>query len=119
MPDTKSRPRGQDTQQLEFNPRWKGYLYIWISSLVNFAAISGMDIDDYPQFNGTLQVGLVFGTSTFALASLIILLDRFQHCCCCGDKEGKKSDRFNYTKSMDGKIEGYTLLGLTIWWIVG
>ena len=112
-PDTKSRAnKGQDPSQ-EYNPRWKGYLFIWISSLVNFSTISGLDSEDSQQFEGTYQVSLLFGVTTFTLTCLIIVLDRCQYCC------GDQSDRFHYTKSMDGKIEGYTLLALTIWWIVG
>ncbi|CAB9506164.1 expressed unknown protein [Seminavis robusta] len=103
-----------DSSQWEFNPRWKGYLYILITSLVNFASISNLEVNDNPQFDGMYQLSLVFGIATFALTVIILAMDRFQY---CFDKEN--ADKLNYEKALDGKLEGYTLLAFTLWWIVG
>lgn len=113
MADSADSPRSKE-QPREFNPRWKGYLYILVASLVNFASITNLEIDENPYFNGMYQVSLCFGAVTFIMTVAILALDRFQYCC-----SSETANKFNYTKAMDGKIEGYTLVGITLWWIVG
>ena len=97
----------------EFNPRWKGYLYILITSLVNFASVSNLEVEDDAEFRGSYVFSLLLGVVTFVATVIILVTDRFQYCC------NESSDRLNYTKSMEGKLEGYTLLAFTVWWIVG
>jgi hypothetical protein len=114
MADPGSAPARPKQQPREFNPRWKGYLYIIVASLVNFSSISNLDVNDNPHFRGVFPVSLLFGTVTFFTTVAILLLDRFQYCC-----DSESANKCNYTKAMDGKVEGYTLLGLTLWWIIG
>ena len=107
----------------EFNPRWKGYLYILISSLVNFASVSNLDVEDDASFRGAYVFSLLLGIVTFLGAVLILVTDRFQYCCHNNNRDESSSsdsnNRLNYTKSMDGKLEGYTLVTFTMWWIIG
>jgi hypothetical protein len=44
---------------------------------------------------------------------VILLLDRFQYCC------NDATDKCNFTKALDGRFEGYTLLAFNLWWIIG
>lgn len=99
-------------KETDFNPRWMGYVYILVSSLVNFASVSNLDIHENPEFYGMYQASLFFGVTTFSLAILILVVDRFQSCC-------DLSDDYNYTKAKDGKVEGYTLALLSFFWIFG
>jgi len=92
----------------EYNPRWKGYTFICLTSLVCFSSVSTIVITK-SGITGNTQVAVAFGVFTFLLGFLVILLDRTQ---CFIDK-------FDYTKAMDGKFEGCTLLLLNILWIVG
>lgn len=101
----------------EFNPRWKGYLYIMISSLVNFASISNLDVADENSFRGDYVFSLLLGVTTFIGAVLILVTDRFQYCCSGSNSDNE--DKWNYTKGLDGKLEGYTLVAFTLWWVIG
>lgn len=96
---TNLRPR-------EYNPRWLGYSLIGLGSLVNLSSVSS--ISPGYQTHGTSHPALVFGILTFLLCVIILGLDRSQ----------LFIETFNYTKAWDGKLEGYTLLMLTILWIV-
>ena len=46
----------------EFNPRWKGYLYIGFSSLLNFASISQVPSQDRRSY---WAASMIFGIFTF------------------------------------------------------
>ena len=113
--NTKKKPPSKPT---EFNPRWKGYLYIMISSLVNFASVSNLDVAADDSFRGAYVFSLLLGVTTFIGAVLILVTDRFQSCCTTSNSDNNE-DRLNYTKCLDGKLEGYTLVAFTIWWIIG
>ena len=114
MPDAANGPNRSKEQPREFNPRWNGYLYILVASLVNFASISNLDVEENPYFHGMYQVSVMFGAVTFIVSAAILVLDRFQSCC-----DSESASKFNFSKAMDGKIEGYTLVALTLWWVVG
>jgi hypothetical protein len=91
----------------QYNPRWKGYCLILISSLINLSSIS--NIDQQSDFSGEWGFCLCFGVFSFVFALLILILDRTQ----CG------VETFSFTKAMDGKLEGYVLLFVSLWWLVG
>ena len=114
MSESANPPSRSKEQPREFNPRWNGYLYILVASLVNFASISNLDIEEKPQFHGMYQVSIVFGAASFIISAAVLVLDRFQSCC-----DSQTASKFNFAKAMDGKIEGYTLAALTIWWVFG
>jgi hypothetical protein len=91
----------------EYNPLWRGYLYIVLSSLISLSSISNARQENF--YKGNYGVGLLFATVTFAFCLLVLILDRTKWF----------SKILDYAKALDGKVEGYTLLVLTFWWIVG
>jgi hypothetical protein len=108
----------------EYNPLWKGYLYIVLSSLISLSSISNArSSNDF--YKGSYGVGLLFATVTFCLGLMILILDRTKWLSSSSssssskDKTSSSSCRFDFTKTFDGKLEGYTLLVWTFWWIVG
>ena len=84
----------------EFNPRWKGYLYIGFASLLNFASISQVPKGDRQTY---WAASMVFGVFTFLMSFLVLAQDRSQRCL----------DKFNYSKARDGYFEGYALVLLS------
>lgn len=108
---TKANNNNTSTSKLprEYNPLWKGYLYIVLSSLISLSSISNARQEDF--YKGNYNVGILFPTVTFALCLIVLILDR--------TKWWTKSMSLNYAKASDGKLEGYTLLVFTFWWIVG
>ena len=127
----------QPQQNIEYNPRWKGYMYIFLSSLINFASICNIpkshhnnninnntnnyfDTDDFDSnfdinsafdiVNGTRGVALSFSIVTFVYSGLIILMDRLQIC----------STKFHYmNKSYNGCIaEGMSLCVGTVYSVI-
>jgi len=112
-------------------------LYIIITSLVNFASVSNLEIEDDSEFQGSYVFSLLLGTTTFLASAIILIADRFQYCCNSSSSSNSSSNAndtkdnnnsssggcsckmLNYTKSLDGKLEGCTLVTFTIWWIIG
>lgn len=103
--------RGGSSQKkkanVEYNPRWDGYCAIGFLSLIEYASVA--NVVNSLQFNGNPGIALAWGLVSSIVAGLIIALDRSQ---CFIDK-------FNYTKALDGRFEGYTLLSFIVYWIVG
>jgi hypothetical protein len=96
----------------EYNPRWKGYVFIALTSLINFCSISTVKQRTKQQDDDTLELwagSLVFGLFTFTLSLLVLLQDRSQMCLSI----------FHYINARNGTVEGYTLVLMTLWWIVG
>jgi hypothetical protein len=119
----------QPQLHIEYNPRWKGYMYIVLSSLINLASIcnipkhsgenSGVNIDNtellfsissvFDIVNGTRGVALSFSIVTFVYSFLIVLMDRLQIC----------STKFHYMKSYNGSnVEGISLVFGTLYSII-
>ena len=120
--------------QIEYNPRWKGYMYILLSSLINLASICNIpknndnnvintidtEYDDdgtmnihhsrtFDVVNGTRGVALSFSIVTFVFSLLILLMDRLQIC----------STKFHYMKSYNGcMVEGISLCVGTLYSII-
>lgn len=90
----------------EFNPRWKGYVYLGLTSLVNFASISSIERWERQRY---WAASMAFGLLTFAIAVLVLMQDRSQRCL----------ESFHFTKAKNGNVEGGTLLFCVLWWIVG
>lgn len=114
----------KNNNEYEKNPRWRGYLYILIGSLVNWASVSNVDEDWHADYQGSRSGSLVFGIITFALVIIILVYDNCQsffwkHCIKSDDNDEKNVDKYNFTKAMDGKAEGGVLLFFTLWWIIG
>ena len=95
-----------DKPNVEYNPRWSGYLLIGLSSLLNFAAISSVPAEQRREY---WILSMAFGITTFVLSFLILGQDRSQ----------KFISKFHYTKARDGYLEGYVLLFFVVWWIFG
>lgn len=89
----------------EYNPRWKGYVYIIVTSLVALSSISNVPKEVK---RGHWATSVAISSITFSVSLLILAFDRFQ---CC------KS--WNFTKAYDGKLEGCLLLFFLLFWIVG
>lgn len=105
-PDSKR----QDKETLVYNKKIEGYLAILLSSLVNFANIADVSVASVANISlRDDKLVAIFGTVSFLICFLIISFDRiaFLH---------KKID---FKEVWDGKLEGYTLLFLIVWWIVG
>lgn len=94
----------KDAKPREYNPRYKGYVFIIISTLVCLSACSSLAKDLHQR---QWKTAIAFSSITFGVALLVLLFDRFQ---CC--------TFFNFTKAFDGKLEGYVLGLFVILWIV-
>jgi hypothetical protein len=95
----------KDAKPREYNPRWKGYVFIIISTLVCISSCSSLNMD---LKQGPWATAVAFASMTFGVSLLVLFFDRFQ---CC-------TAVFNYTKALDGKLEGYVLGLFVILWIV-
>lgn len=104
--DTTKTNDNPNKKQKEHNPRWKGYVFITITSLINLCSISTVN-EDIKLESAYWAATLVFGLVTFTLALLVLLQDRV----CI--------DLFHYQKIKNGKLEAGTLIFMTVWWIVG
>lgn len=89
------------------NPRWKGYSFIFLGSLINFSSVS--NIGAQSGFDGEKEAALAFGVFSFAVSTLVLFFDRSQ----------LLVETINYAEALDGKLEGYMLIFLCVWWIVG
>jgi hypothetical protein len=98
----------QDKEPIEYNPRAMGYIYIMLSSLVNFAAVSNVPNNERAAF---WYMSIAFGVLTFVLSCLIMLQDWTQRWISYGD--------YNIAKARDGYFEGYILFFMVLWWIYG
>lgn len=96
----------KDNQKIEYNPRWKGYVYIIVTSLVALSSISNVP-KEVKRGHWATTVGIA--STTFSVSLLILAFDRFQ---CCKDK-------CNFAKTWDGKLEGSVLLLFFLFWVVG
>lgn len=83
-------------------------MLIQIMSLVNFAAIADIGIKDTEQ-TSLWSMALSFGCVTFVFSLLIIIFDRTP----------QLQDKFDFKESLDGKLEGYVLLAMVLWWLAG
>jgi hypothetical protein len=110
--NTNKKANKTNNANREYNPLWKGYLYIVLSSLISLSSISNARQEDF--YKGSYGVGVLFATVTFALGLIILILDRTKW---LSSKDTKCN--FDFAKTFDGKLEGYTLLVWTFWWVVG
>ena len=92
---------------MQYNPRWKGYSFILITSLINLSSISNIRTDS--GYDGEKGGALSFGVFTFVLSFLVLFFDRTQ----------LLAEKISFTKTCDGKFEGHTLVFLCLWWMVG
>lgn len=102
--DTSDNKPQEQAKVLDYNPRGKGYIYIAFTSLVCFASVCNVK-----KGRNEYSISLAIGAVTFGLSVFILLLDRAQGC----------FESFKFHKSMDGKLEGFTLLFFVIWWVIG
>lgn len=95
---------------LEYNRKWEGYLAILLSSLVNFASVADISLGDVSNISlKNEKVFAIFGAVSFLIVLLITIFDRV-------DYLHRKVD---FKEVKDGKLEGFVLLFLCSWWIVG
>jgi hypothetical protein len=90
------------------NPRWNGYCYVAIFSLVNFCAISNVPEQQRQDY---WYLAICFGVLTFVITFLILAQDWTQRFTMIVEE--------NFMKLKDGYVEGYTLCFMVIWWIIG
>jgi len=98
----KSKPK----PKLICNKKWEGYLAILLASLVNFASISDIAFDKVSNIS---EIDAVFGVVSFLLSLLVLVFDRVKYL----------HRKIEFQNLYHGKLEGYLLLFLTLWWIVG
>jgi len=109
---TKSQRSSQrsNEERLQYNTKWEGYLAILVASLVNFASVADISVADVSNISlEDDKILALFGAVSFLLTLLILGFDRIKYL----------HKRFDFQEVFDGKLEGYTLLGLVLWWIVG
>lgn len=90
----------------EYNQKWFGYLCIMLTSLINWSAISSVPNNQRRQ---NWRMAIAFGVMSFVVCGLVLFQDRTQ----------KFLSYLHYSKARDGYLEGYVLLFMVIWWIVG
>jgi hypothetical protein len=97
-------------KEIVYNTKWSGYLGIMLSSLVNFASVVDVSVDNIYEIK--LREGYViealFGSVSFFVAFFILIFDRIN----------VLQRKFDFKTVADGKLEGGFLLCLVIWWIV-
>jgi hypothetical protein len=103
---TDAAAKAKNEKPREYNPRWKGYVYMSIASSVNFISISTVNSREERERH---WVAATVGLFSFTFSVLVLLQDRSQKCL----------SPFHYTKAYDGNFEGYALLFVLVWWIVG
>jgi len=103
-------PQQQETQQ-QHNAKWRQYLLLNITSFVNFVTIEEALEAELPHFYSGTNHGstIVFGAASFAVTLLILLLDVVPVI----------REKVNFRNLANGKAEGFTLLGLVLWWSAG
>jgi len=104
----------EDTEAtVEQNKKWKAYLLINITSMINFVSISeaqaGEGLSHYYEGGTDSNAMLTFGIVSFAV-TLIVLL--FHITPVIREKVG-------FQNLMNGKVEGWMLLLLVLWWCTG
>ena len=107
MGETTTNKQGEAGSR-DYNQRWFGYFGLVVFSLANFASVV-----DAKTFQGTGEraFSITVGALSTTICALILLFDRVH----------KLADiaPFDYKEQSDGKLEGYTLLFLVVWWVVG
>lgn len=91
----------------QYNPNWKGYSFLILSSLINLSAIS--NVRESGNYVGNKQVAVAFPAVTLILSFLILVVDRTQ----------LGVDKFNYNTAWEGRLEGYVLIFITLWSTAG
>jgi hypothetical protein len=110
--DKNNKPVNGDEEQtskepIEYNPRWVGYSYMILASLANFCAVSTVPEEQVESF---WFLSITFGVVSFIVASSVMVQNWSQP---------YQDVLPNVTKILDGYFEGYVLLALVVWWIVG
>mmetsp|Transcript_1518 Transcript_1518/g.3229 ORF Transcript_1518/g.3229 Transcript_1518/m.3229 type:complete len:344 (+) Transcript_1518:215-1246(+) len=97
--------------QLEYNRKWKCYVFICVTSLTNFVSVGETFDIDIPQgyFGKNPRVNYMFGIVTFTASLLILILDLI----------GFIRNKFDFKSLKDGKVEGWTLFAFFLWWVCG
>jgi len=100
-----------DETPLEYNKKWRCYLEILVTSLANLISIGEAIRNDLPVTYYGVNSGAyyMFGAVTFALSLLVLLFDRV----------GFMHRKFDFKSLGDGKVEGWMLFSIVLWWIVG
>jgi hypothetical protein len=91
----------------DYNQKWFGYVLIMFTSLLNWTSVSSVTNDQ--RVRQSWRMAICFGVTTFLISALVLIQDRTQKCL----------GFMHYTKARNGYIEGYVLLTMCIWWIVG
>lgn len=102
--------KDQTNELIEYNDKFDEYLAILIASIVNFSSVTDISVANVTSIVDIKnKVLAVFGATSFIMTLLILIFDRvsFLHV------------RFNFQNVLDGKLEGFALLFLLCWWIVG
>lgn len=101
----------QQESRQPYNAKWRQYLLLNITSLINFVTIEEALQADLPHYfsGGNHDSTIVFGAASFAVTLLILLLDVVPVI----------REKFSFRNLADGKAEGFTVLGLVLWWSAG
>ena len=97
-------------KEITYNAKWPGYLGIMLSSLVNFASVADVSVDNLYKIKLKGEnAEAMFGAVTFFITILILAFDRINFL----------QRKFDFKEIYDGKLEGSVLVCLMIWWVVG
>jgi len=105
MGETSTNKQGEAGSR-DYNQRWFGYFGLLVFSLANFASI--VDAKTF-QGAGERAFSIAVGALSTTICALVLLFDRVN----------KLAELFDFKEQSDGKLEGYTLSFLVVWWVVG
>jgi hypothetical protein len=106
MGETTANKQKNSAEQRDYNQRWFGYFGLLVFSLANFASV--VDAKTF-QGAGERAFSIAVGALSTTVCALVLLFDRVN----------KLAELFDFKERSDGKLEGYTLLFLVVWWVVG
>ncbi len=99
----------EQQQQVTYNQKWSGYLGIMLSSLVNFASVADISVDNIYDINIKGEnIVAIFGAVSFFISLLILAFDRIH----------VLRTRFDFQNFANGKLEGGVLTFLLLWWAI-
>lgn len=105
-----SNKKEPNNDPIVYNEKFDEYLAILIASVINFSSVTDISVANVTSIVDIKnQVLAIFGATSFIITLLILIFDRFSFL----------HVRFDFQKVFNGKLEGFTLLFLFCWWIVG
>jgi uncharacterized membrane protein len=100
-----------NTKKMDINPRWKGYYFMVLTSLINFSSVANVNT------NVDKAISLSFGIVLFVFSLTVLILEWIS--AASSTNNNNTENKFQYAQAYDGKLEGSCLLVTTLYAIVG